>query len=235
METYRKHAAGLLGRHDEKRAMALAVGGDYEAVGTLEYFLLLQHGLQRGHTVVDVGCGSGRLAVQLKEYLTGTYIGIDVVPELHEYARNACGRPDWKFYTAPGVNIPEPDGSADFVCFFSVFTHLTHEDSFRYLAEAARVLRPGGRIVFSFLEFRIFGQWCLFRESVKDARPDKVLNQFMDRDAIRVWSEHLGLKIVEIDDGDQPHIRLEKPVRWDDGRVMTDLGCLGQSVCVLTK
>ena len=233
--SYRKHAASLRRRHGEARAMSLAVGGDFEAVGLLEYSLLRQLGLQKGHAVVDVGCGSGRLASQLRGYLEGRYVGIDIVPDLVAYASKLSNRPDWRFCTAAGLTIPEPDNSADFVCFFSVFTHLLHEETYRYLEDARRVLKPAGRIVFSFLEFRIPSHWMIFQGVLNDRNPDKVLNQFMSRDAIEAWCAHLNLSVLEVHDGDKPHIDLERPVTWDDGRVMAGQGNLGQSVCVLTK
>jgi SAM-dependent methyltransferase len=233
--SYENLAADLLEKHDESKAMAAAVGGDFEAVGRLEHLLLLQHGLQKPHTVVDVGCGSGRLAVRLKDYLEGKYVGIDVVPELYEYARNISGRPDWEFLPAPGLTIPQPDNSADYICFFSVFTHLLHEESYRYLEDASRVLKPLGKIVFSFLEFRIPSHWACFQHWLADQKRDAVHNQFMSRDGIEAWATHLGLSIVDIADGDKPHIPLNEPIRWDNGSVMSDMGNLGQSVCVLRK
>ncbi len=128
-KSYRKAVDRLKAQHDENKAMSLAVGGEFEAVGKLERALLIQYGLRPDHTVVDVGCGSGRLALQLKDYLKGRYVGIDVVEDLFKYAERICERPDWKFCEAPGLTIPEPDHSADFICFFSVFTHLLHEES----------------------------------------------------------------------------------------------------------
>ncbi len=215
--------------------MSLAVGGDFDAVGALEYCLLVQNGLQKGDTIVDIGCGSGRLAFQLKEFLTGQYIGIDVVPELYKYAEKICMRTDWKFLSAPGLTIPLPDGSADFICFFSVFTHLLHEESYKYLEDAKRVIKPGGKIIFSFLEFAIPSHWAIFQGSLANINPDKVLNQFIDRHAIRAWVEHLDLQVLEITDGDKPHIILDRVVRWDNGTEMKVQGNLGQSICVLTK
>ena len=234
-DSYEKHTSRLADSLDKEQAMAQAVGGAFDAVGQLEVALLRQHGLLPEHTLIDVGCGSGRLASKLTGYLTGRYIGMDVVSDLVNYARELCQRPDWAFYEAPGLSIPEPDDSADMVCFFSVFTHLLHEESFKYLKEASRVLKPDGRIVFSFLEFHIPSHWAVFAEVLADERPDKVLNQFMSRDAIIAWAPHCDLEIVDIIDGDKPHIPLDSPVHWEDGRVMTDLGNLGQSVCVMRR
>src|SRR4051812_20475115 len=59
------------------------------------------------------------------------------------YAREKCGRADWQFVRNFEPTIPAPDAFADFVTFFSVFTHLLDEDIFRFLAEAHRVLKPG--------------------------------------------------------------------------------------------
>ena len=222
---------------DEAKALSLVIGGNFEAGGLLEYCLLRQYGLQPEQTLIDIGCGSGRLAVQLKEYLTGSYIGIDLIPELFNYAEKISQRSDWKFYQAPGLTIPEPDSSADFICFFSVLTHLLHEESYKYLEESKRVLKPNGKIIFSFLEFYIPSHWGIFQDNLMDTNPNRVLNQFVSRDAIETWAKHLDLSILEILDGDKPHIDIidGRTVKWDDGREMVDKGSLGQSVCILTK
>ena len=221
--------------HSQEEAMHLAVGGDFEAVGQLEYALLVQNGLQKSNTIIDVGCGSGRLAFQLREYLEGLYIGMDVVEDLYKYAEKICERPDWKFYMAPGLSIPEKDGCADFICFFSVFTHLLHEESYQYLKEAARVLKPGGKIIISFLEFKIPSHFALFEQSLKETRPDKVLTQFISRDALLSWASHCDLEVIGIFDGDKPFIKLNTPIKWDNGNEMVGEGTFGQSVCVLSK
>jgi hypothetical protein len=85
------------------------------------------------------------------------------------------------------------------------------------------------------LEFRIPSHWHIFQDSVVADRPNKVLNQFISRDAIEAWIEHLGLSIIEINDGDKPHIKLPRTVRWENGTEMIEKGNLGQSVCVITK
>ncbi|OGL44816.1 MAG: hypothetical protein A2161_02180 [Candidatus Schekmanbacteria bacterium RBG_13_48_7] len=58
--------------------MEKASGGDFYAVGILERELSIQHGLQPDDYIIDVGCGSGRFAKPLSEYLTGKYMGTDI-------------------------------------------------------------------------------------------------------------------------------------------------------------
>lgn len=234
-KSYDKHVASILRSADEFRAMSDAVGGEFHAVGELEAALLRQFGLQDGQTVYDVGCGSGRLAYQLSSTFDGIYVGLDVVSELLEYAKRIAARPEWKFYKAPGLSIPEEDESADYVCFFSVFTHLLHEESYLYLRDATRVTKPQGTILVSFLEFEVESTWETFRQSVEDRRPEKVLTQFMSRDGLEAMARHCGLDVQAFLDGDKPLIRLEKEVSWEDGRVMRDYGFLGQSICVMRK
>ncbi len=233
--TYQRYVGKLGSRHQRKRAMELAIGGQFTAFGIIEREILVQYGLQPDDFVIDVGCGSGRLAKALAEYLRGPYLGTDIVPDLLDYAREIVGRPDWRFDVASGLQIPERAGSADIVCFYSVFTHLLHEQSFVYLQDACRVLKPGGRVVFSFLEFAIPSHWMVFAGTVADIGGEHPLNVFIGRDAIRAWAEHLPVEIVAIHDGDKPHVPLREPVTLDDGTVVSGLGNLGQSVCVLRK
>lgn len=235
-QTYSNLVRSLKRTHDADRAMKLAVGGEFEAVGMLELETLKYFGLKEDAYLIDVGCGSGRLARPLAHYLTGRYLGIDVVPELAGYARRIAGRADWRFEVAEGLSIPEKDEAADVVCFFSVFTHLLHEQTYVYLQEAKRVLKPGGVIVFSFVDFTVPAHWCIFECNVKDIGVNSYpLNMFISKDAIRVWAEHLGLRVQVIEDGDKPFVPLPKPVVLEGGSVVEEAGTIGQSVCVLQK
>lgn len=233
---YRRHVQQLLAAApDEDTAMRAAIGGEFEATGQVLRDLLVFAGLGPDGRVVDVGCGSGRLAIPLSEYLVdGDYLGLDVVPELTAYAARKVGRPSWRFEVPDtALTIPAEDASADLVCFFSVLTHLLHEESYRYLQEAARVLRPEGRIVFSFLEFHIPSHWAVFDHTVASMGTGLHLNQFIERNAIEAWCQHLGLRVVDYLDGDKANIPLSRPVTYDDGRRAEDLAALGQSVAIL--
>lgn len=66
-------------------------GRGYEALGEIEKQLLIALGLEPHHCLLDVGCGSGRLAKALVPYLTaGRFLGTDVVQELLDYAHFAA-------------------------------------------------------------------------------------------------------------------------------------------------
>jgi ubiquinone/menaquinone biosynthesis C-methylase UbiE len=235
-KTHRRQFEILRGAYTLDEAAKLAVGGEFDATGRLMREILIHHGLRTHDYVIDVGCGSGRLAKPLAEYLTGNYLGIDVVPELVNYARKLVARPEWRFESASGLTIPEQNEKADMVCFFSVFTHLLHEESFVYLREAKRVLRPGGKIVLSFLDFRIDSHWVFFENNLKSIGvASQPMNVFISGDMLREWARHLDLEVEAIKDGDEPYIPLSEPITFENGTVLKDLAPFQQSVCVIRK
>ena len=233
-KAHRRLLRQLRNSHSNDEAVKLAVGGEFEAIGRLLREVLVFHGLKPTDYLIDVGCGSGRLAKPLAEYLTGKYLGIDVVPGLVAYARTLVARADWRFEVAEGLKIPEADGRADMVCFFSVLTHLLHEESFVYLREARRVLKPGGKIVFSFLDFRVASHWGSFEANMRDigigAQP---MNVFVCPDMLREWAKRLDLEVEAIHDGDEPYLPLSAPITFENGKIAADHTPIGQSICVL--
>jgi len=237
VEDYRRLVKHLIATMPLEQAMSKAVGGNFEAIGEVEMRLLVHLGLQPYHSLVDVGCGSGRLAKRLAKYLSGgMYTGIDVVPELLEYARQGLPA-HWQFITIDKFTELNPVADlADFVCFFSVFTHLLPEESFVYLDLARQSLRPGGRVVFSFLEYDL--HWDVFQESIDRARRDVSpphLNTLLSRDTIGIWAERLGMKLAEIHRGDEAFIPISQPLILDDGTTIHDWAQLGQSLVVLEQ
>jgi SAM-dependent methyltransferase len=104
----------------------------------------------RAAAVVEFGCGTGRFAARLlRERLPGdaTYLGVDVSPRMVELARAALA--PWPArasvsLTDGAVCLPAPDGAADRVVSTYVLDLLSPEDAVTFVAEARRVLRPGG-------------------------------------------------------------------------------------------
>jgi SAM-dependent methyltransferase len=152
------------------RWLRSAAGGDFTAVGDR----FLAHcrdlaGLQPTERVLEVGCGVGRVARGLTTFLTppGAYEGFDVLaPAVHWCQRHVTPRfPHFRFrhvdlcnggynprgrLRAEDFTFPYPDSAFDLVVLASVCTHLLPGAVERYLAEAARVLRPGGRVLATF-------------------------------------------------------------------------------------
>ncbi|QXD22933.1 class I SAM-dependent methyltransferase [Opitutia bacterium ISCC 51] len=211
-----------------------AVGGDYEEMGYIQMQLLKMIGIQPDQRIVDVGCGSGRLAHQLAKNGFSDYTGFDVVPDLLSFAKSQCSKSSFKFKKIEDTHIPLPENSVDLVCFFSVFTHLFHEDSYKYLISAKSILKETGKIAFSFLTFDEDEHWALFDRMVEYEKPTHH-NQFMTNSQIEIWADKLGFKIDRLETGSTPFIPLEKEIILESGAHFRDLGSLGQGVCVLSK
>ncbi len=106
-------------------------------------------GLPRGATLVDVGCGTGTHAIALAmavEPTAGTVIGVDGDPEVlaRAGAKPRAHKAQWRRGLATA--LPVPSESADRVVMSLVLHHLDPADKRAALAEAVRVLRPGGRL-----------------------------------------------------------------------------------------
>jgi SAM-dependent methyltransferase len=93
-----------------------------------------------GRLTVDVGCGEGRLARDLKS-LGHTVLALDRSPTMVRHAREAD--PELDVREADAAAIPLDDGQADLV--ISFMSLMNTDDVGAAVREAARVLEPGGR------------------------------------------------------------------------------------------
>jgi ubiquinone/menaquinone biosynthesis C-methylase UbiE len=235
VRSYRELLAQFIQTYGREGAMEWIVGGQYAQIGILESSALRTLGLQPEHTLIDVGCGSGRLPNALKHYLAGKFIGTDILEEALAFAKEKCGRADWQFIAGHEPVVPADDAVADYVSFFSVFTHLLDEDIYRFLGEAKRVLKPGGMVVFSFLDFECETHWPVFESTIADRNPSRVLNKFISKGAIRRWCRQLGMQEHAIYEGNARWIQLTEPFTYADGRRAEGIVEFGQSIAVLKK
>jgi ubiquinone/menaquinone biosynthesis C-methylase UbiE len=107
--------------------------------------------LAGGEDVLDVGCGTGTLAIAAARAAPGVNVtGLDADPAILELARRkAAGTPGAAigFDQAMSTALPYPDASFDVVLSTLFFHHLPDEAKRETAAEIVRVLRPGGRLV----------------------------------------------------------------------------------------
>jgi SAM-dependent methyltransferase len=181
------HKTGREGRRNE-------VPRSLRELQLLKYF-----GMRPSSHILDVGCGIGRLAYECASYLDddATYTGLDISPDVIDWLNvNYAPRlPGFRFdfldvysetYRPTGSSSPEQvrfpygNGQFDVACAFEVFMHVSFECIQNYVREMARVLRPGGLAVVTFVAVypdepvSTFGvEYVQVGEGVYTARPDR--------------------------------------------------------------
>ena len=100
----------------------------------------------RGRDVLDVGCGEGWLVRRLAS-AGARAVGLDPLASALERARReGSSGPPARYVEGAAQALAFPSGSFDLVVFFNSFHHVPVESMDAALAEAARVLRPGGAL-----------------------------------------------------------------------------------------
>jgi SAM-dependent methyltransferase len=132
-------------------------------------YLTLLTDLRRGSIVLELGCGHGRTARGLLEYLRspGEYRGLDVdAARIADAQQRLQARfPNFQFVRADVYNrqynpqgqvtgaayvFPFDDESFDVIYAASLFSHLLPDETANYFRQSARVLKVGGKCLFSF-------------------------------------------------------------------------------------
>jgi len=109
--------------------------------------LVDQARIDKGHRVLDIGCGTATLTILIKKtHPTAEVIGLDADTTIIAIARSKIMRAGLDIRLDYGMTfeLPYPDSSFDHVFASMVFHHLARENKVRTLKEVFRVLRHGG-------------------------------------------------------------------------------------------
>jgi SAM-dependent methyltransferase len=100
-----------------------------------------------GRDVVELGCGTAYIAAWLARQ-GARVVGVDPTSAQLETARRLQARHglDFRLVEAPAEEVPLPDAAFDLAV--SEYGASIWADPYRWIPEAARLLRPGGRLVF---------------------------------------------------------------------------------------
>lgn len=105
-----------------------------------------------GDSVLDVGCGTGILALAVaKKTRAAKIVGIDLSKGFVEYARGKSSDPRLIFEQGDAQNLPYPDNSFDRSMAMLVIQFVP--DKMKAMAEMRRVTKPGGAIGTAFWDF----------------------------------------------------------------------------------
>ena len=108
-------------------------------------------GLHGGDRVLDVGCGTGRLAMTFAQRVapTGSVAGIDAAPEMIKRATSRARKQEVPvaFQVAFAQRLPFPDATFDAVACTLALHHVAEDDQQSAVQEMHRVLKPEGRLL----------------------------------------------------------------------------------------
>ncbi|MBI2437154.1 MAG: methyltransferase domain-containing protein [Candidatus Magasanikbacteria bacterium] len=118
----------------------------------------LQKYVQDGFSILDLGCGTGRLYHLFSKFQGIDYAGLDQSEKQIEMAQKEF--PDNIYIVAEMTSLPFEDKRFDVVYCIATFHHLPDEETrLKSLSEMKRVLKPGGKIIMT--------NWNLYSKSAQ--------------------------------------------------------------------
>jgi SAM-dependent methyltransferase len=154
--------------------------------------------------VLEIGCGVGRVGSHLAARCA-QWIGADVSSHMLQHARRAlAGRTNARFVHLNGIDLTGvADASVDVVYCTAVFMHLDEWERYRYVMEAYRVLKPGGRVYYDNFSLLSPDGWQLFAQLARldpAARPPNI-SKASTPEELRAYAEHTGFQDIRVRPG----------------------------------
>ncbi|WP_321389752.1 class I SAM-dependent methyltransferase [uncultured Desulfuromusa sp.] len=152
----------------------------------LNRWLAEQISLPDGEQVLDVGCGTGLLTVQIARGNPGLHvIGIDASRPMIDVANRKRSSSDCRFQQALGEDLPFPDSHFAMVTSALFFHHVDRDLKQQTLQEIYRVLKPGGELLIADMDkpYTLLGwamswtAWKLFRQPEIKENMDGILRE----------------------------------------------------------
>lgn len=188
----------------------------------------LDHALavDRGDTVLELGCGAGRIGRELAPRCA-RWIGVDISPNMIRVAGKRLAHVDHvrlEVLERTSLDMLD-DASVDKAYTVAVLCHMDKEDLFLYLRELARVLKPGGLAyleTWNLADPTGWRRWMYeveqWNRSDQNQRKDVARNQFCVPEELRLYAERAGLEPLALF-RDSPWIQLIAGRELDARRV----------------
>jgi len=152
--------------------------------------------------VLEVGCGMGRIAALIAP-VVGEYHGADISPNMLEHSRECLAQADnCKFHVLKFSDLRDFESdSFDAVIFEAVLIHLAKDDSYYYMKETFRVLKPGGRAYFQVFNILHPDGLAYFKRIVGmcDHTGENLISRprFHTAKEVRLYLDDIGFEIDE--------------------------------------
>ncbi len=202
----------------------------FDIIGQQYFKLLIEHAnLTANSKILDIGCGTGRLAKQLAKFLNNnSYIGIDNNIKYIQYCTTTY--PDFKFdhldvqhdefnptgkINPESVELPYSDRQFDLVVVMGLFNHFKFRWAAQYMRQISRVLKPRGIFFGTFILLNQVSMGAIESKSTKrpfrfNYRSDEGWYEYQDRQLLNVALPEQALRKVFI----RSSLMIKEPIRY---------------------